>query len=78
MENSAIASLDPVIIQTQGRQVNVFKHLRTQVLFLRNIAELKNPPGKIPHCILLVYMQNINRGPNSKALKFSNALRWSL
>lgn len=66
MENPASESLDPASIQTQGRQVNVFKYLRTQVLFQRNTAELKNPPGKIPHCILLGYMQNPNTGPNSK------------
>lgn len=66
MENSAIASLDHITIHTQGRQVNVFKYLRPQILFLRNTAELKNPPSKLPHCKLLAYMQATNSGPKCK------------
>lgn len=58
MENSATALLDHIIVHTQGRQVNAFRYLTPQILFVRNAAELKNPPGKLPHCKLLVYVQN--------------------
>lgn len=60
MKDFATALLDHIIIHTQGRQVNAFRYVMLQILFLRNTPELKNPAGKLPHCKFLVYMQNTN------------------